>query len=142
MIGVFVVIYTVNNSGLLKDFTAFLVRSGFTSPSLTLGFFTWISVALSAFMDNVPYTVLMIPVCINQAGLIGISQWPLLYGMLVGTGIGGNITPVGATANVFACGILEKNGYKVELKEYLKIGIPFSVAAVATVHILLQIFWL
>jgi Na+/H+ antiporter NhaD/arsenite permease-like protein len=49
---------------------------------------------------------------------------------------------VGAAANVFACGILEKHGYKIVLKEYLKIGVPFSIAAVATVHILLQIFWL
>jgi len=142
IIGVFMVIYTINHSGLLKDFSAFLVKSGFTNPSLTLGLFTWISVALSSFMDNVPYTILMIPVCIHQAQMIGMSQWPLLYGMLAGTGIGGNITPVGATANVFACGILEKHGHKVQLKEYLKIGIPFSIAAVATVHILLQIFWI
>jgi len=142
ILGVFMVIYTVNHSGLLKDFSEFLVKAGFTNPSFMLGLFTWISVAFSSFMDNVPYTVLMIPVCIHQANLIGMSQWPLLYGMLVGTGIGGNITPVGATANVFACGILERHGHKVELKEYVKISIPFSVAAVATVHILLQIFWL
>lgn len=142
IIGVFMVIYTLNQSGVLKDFTEFLVKAGFTSPSMMLGLFTWISVAASSFMDNVPYTVLMIPVCIHQANLIGMSQWPLLYGMLVGTGIGGNITPVGATANVFACGILERHGHKINLKEYLKIGLPFSVSAVATVHILLKIFWM
>lgn len=142
IIGVFMVIYTLKQSGVLKDFTEFLVKAGFTSPSLMLGLFTWISVAASSFMDNVPYTVLMIPVCIHQANLVGMSQWPLLYGMLVGTGIGGNITPVGATANVFACGILERHGHKINLKEYLKIGLPFSVSAVATVHILLKIFWM
>jgi len=48
----------------------------------------------------------------------------------------------GAAANVFACGILEKHGYKVKLREYMKIGVPFSVAGVATVHVLLEIFWL
>jgi len=85
---------------------------------------------------------LMIPVCKDLAELIGMSAWPLLYGMLIGTGTGGNITPVGAAANVFACGILEKHGYKILLKEYLKISIPFTVAAVATGHILLQIFWM
>jgi Na+/H+ antiporter NhaD/arsenite permease-like protein len=52
------------------------------------------------------------------------------------------MTPVGATANVFACGILEKHGYKVQLKEYMKLGVPFSVVAVATTHILLQLLWL
>jgi Na+/H+ antiporter NhaD/arsenite permease-like protein len=93
-------------------------------------------------MDNVPYTILMIPVCKSLAASIGIAAWPLLYGMIIGTGIGGNITPVGATANVFACGVLEKHGYKVNLIEYMKISVPFSVAAVLTAHILIQIIWI
>jgi Na+/H+ antiporter NhaD/arsenite permease-like protein len=143
ILGVFVVIYALNAAGLLKDFAQFVVLgAGIKDSSLMLAFLTWISVALSSFMDNVPYTVLMIPVCKNLAELLGASAWPLLYGMLIGTGIGGNITPVGATANVFACGILEKQGYKIRLWEYLKIGVPFSVAAVATAHILLHILWL
>jgi len=98
-------------------------------------------VALSSFMDNVPYTILMIPVCQNLAAVFGIEAWSLLYGMLIGTGMGGNITPVGATANVFACGILEKNGYKVPLGRYLKLSIPFSIGAVLVCHILIQIIW-
>jgi len=142
IVGVFMVIFTLNASGLLKDFAGFIVDSGSKDPTFMLAFLTWISVVFSSFMDNVPYTILMIPVCQHLAELIGMSAWPLLYGMLVGTGTGGNITPVGAAANVFACGILEKHGYKIILKEYLKIGVPFSVAAVATVHILLQIFWM
>ncbi len=142
IVGIFMVIFTLEDSGILRDFAALAVNAGFKEPTFMLAFITWISVAFSSFIDNVPYTVLMIPVCINLASLIGVSAWPLLYGMLVGTGIGGNITPVGASANVFACGILEKHGYKINLIEYIKIGLPFSVAAVATVHILLQIFWL
>lgn len=142
IIGIFMVIYALDCTGFLKDFAEVIVRSGFTAPSLVLAFLIWISVAFSSFMDNVPYTVLMIPVCQHLAELMGISAWPLLYGMIVGTGTGGNITPIGAAANVFACGILEKHGHKIILKEYLKIGIPFSVAAVATVHILLQVFWM
>ena len=142
IVGVFMVIFSLNASGLLKDFSQAIVGAGFRDPTFMLAFLTWISVAFSSFMDNVPYTILMIPVCQNLAELIGISAWPLLYGMIVGTGTGGNITPVGAAANVFACGILEKHGYQITLKEYLKIGVPFSVAAVATVHLLVQIFWL
>lgn len=142
IVGIFMVIFSLSASGILRDFSEFLVKSGFKDPAFMLAFVTWVSVAASSFMDNVPYTILMIPVCKNLAEIIGMSAWPLLFGMLVGTGIGGNITPVGAAANVFACGILEKHGYKIALKEYLKIGVPFSIAAVATVHILLQIFWL
>jgi Na+/H+ antiporter NhaD/arsenite permease-like protein len=99
-------------------------------------------VRLSAFVDNVPYTILMIPVCAGVANALGVSPFPFYFGMLVGTGIGGNITPVGATANVLACGMLEKRGYKIELGKYMAIAVPFSVAAVLAVYILIAIIWL
>jgi Na+/H+ antiporter NhaD/arsenite permease-like protein len=140
--GVFMVIYSLNASGLLKDFADLVVSLGLDNTVSMMALLTWISVALSSFMDNVPYTILMIPVCQNLAASFGIEAWPFLYGMLIGTGIGGNITPVGATANVFACSMLEKQGCKIQLGRYMKISIPFSVAAVATCHLLLQIFWM
>jgi Na+/H+ antiporter NhaD/arsenite permease-like protein len=142
IMGVFMVIYTLNKSGLLNDFAEKVVHSGVNNPSSLLAFLTWVSVALSSFMDNVPYTILMIPVCQNLAASLGIAAWPFLYGMLIGTGVGGNVTPVGATANVFAIGILEKQGHKIKLKEYLKISVPFTIAAVLTAHILLHFIWL
>ncbi len=142
IMGVFVVIHTLNASGLLKDFADFVVHAGINNPTAMLAFLIWISVALSSFMDNVPYTILMIPVCQNLASAFGIEPWAFLYGMIIGTGVGGNITPVGATANVFACGILEKHGVEVDLKRYLAISIPFSLGAVAVAHLLLQWIWL
>jgi Na+/H+ antiporter NhaD/arsenite permease-like protein len=142
LIGIFVVIGAVEQVGLLKDFATWLAGTGLRSPTAYLAILTWISVLISAFVDNVPYTILMIPVCTYLAQSLGTSPWPLYFGMLVGTGIGGNITPVGATANVLACGMLEKRGYRIDLWEYMKISLPFSVAAVLSVHLLLQLFWL
>ena len=142
LIGIFIVIDTVNNIGLLNDFTTWLGATGLKSPTLYLAIFVWVSVALSSFIDNVPYTVLMIPVCAGVAQMLGVSPFPFYFGMLVGTGIGGNITPVGATANVLASGMLEKRGYKVTLGRFMAISVPFSVSAVLAVHILLQLFWL
>lgn len=142
LIGIFVVIGAVEGVGLLRDFADWLSGTGLRSPTVYLLILTWMSVVLSAFIDNVPYTILMIPVCSYLAESLGISPWPLYFGMLVGTGIGGNITPVGATANVLACGMLEKRGYRIDLGRYLKISIPFSVAAVLAAHVLLQLIWL
>jgi Na+/H+ antiporter NhaD/arsenite permease-like protein len=142
LIGIFIVIGAVEGVGLLKDFADWLQATGLRSPTVYLLILTWMSVALSAFIDNVPYTILMIPVCGYLAQSLGVSPWPFYFGMLVGTGIGGNITPVGATANVLACGMLEQRGYRIDLGRYMKISVPFSVAAVAAVHILLQLIWL
>lgn len=142
IMGVFVVIYALNASGLLKDFAGLVIHTGIDHPAVILTLLIWISVALSSFMGNVPYTILMIPVCQNLAPSFGVEAWSFLYGMLVGTGIGGNITPIGATANVFACGILEKHGGKVTLGRYMKLSLPFSLNAVAAAHVLLQLIWM
>jgi Na+/H+ antiporter NhaD/arsenite permease-like protein len=140
--GIFVVVSSLELTGLLGDFSNWFGKIGIKSSSLMVAIIIWLSVAISSFVDNVPYTIIMIPVCRQIASVLNISPYPLLFGMLIGTSIGGNITPVGATANVFACGILEKNGYKIKLKEYLKISLPFTLVAVAVSHLFLQIIWL
>jgi Na+/H+ antiporter NhaD/arsenite permease-like protein len=142
LVGIFIVVETVNSIGLLADFANWLGSTGMKSPMLYLAIFVWVSVAISSFIDNVPYTVLMIPVCAGVAQTLGISPFPFYFGMLVGTGIGGNITPVGATANVIATGMLEKRGYRVSLGKFMAVSVPFSVSAVLAVHVLLQLVWL
>ena len=139
--GIFVVTGAVDSYGLLHDLASLIVRLGLTQPVVLVSVVTWLSVIFSSFIDNVPYTVLMIPVCQSLAQGLGIGAEPLLYGMLVGTGIGGNITPVGATANVLACGMLEKHGVRVEIGPYLSISVPFTVAAVLTAQILIMLVW-
>jgi Na+/H+ antiporter NhaD/arsenite permease-like protein len=141
--GIFIIIGAVQAVGILQDFSSVLLRIGLNNPALTLAIITWFSVALSSFMDNVPYTVLMIPVCTSLAASMGMTNaFPFLYGMIIGTGIGGNITPVGATANVFACGMLEKRGHKIKLKEYLKISVPVSVISVLVAYLSVQLLWM
>src|SRR5918996_903771 len=139
LVGIFVVVGAVERVGLLRAFADGLSRAALGGPTVYLLVLTWLSVALSSFIDNVPYTILMVPVCGYLAEALGVSPWPFYFGMLVGTGIGGSITPVGATANVIACGILEKRGYRIDLPAYMRISVPFSVAAVLVTHILIQL---
>lgn len=141
LIGIFVVIAAVDRVGLLRDFADRLIGLGLKDPLAMFLIITWLSVLLSSFIDNVPYTVLMIPVCGYLAKTLEVNPFFFYYGMLVGTGLGGNITPVGATANVLACGILEKRGYRIDLKQYMLISVPFSGIAVLSVQLLLQLFW-
>ncbi len=142
LVGIFIAVATIENVGLLTDFSGWLSGLGFTNTFVYLTIFTWLSVIISAFVDNVPFTVLMIPVCTGVAEALGVSPWPFYFGMLIGTGIGGNVTPVGATANILACGILEKRGHKIEVSRYMKIALPFTFSAVIAVYILKAIIWL
>ena len=138
--GIFGVIYALTASGILADLAQSLINSGASSPTFLLVFLTWISVGLSTFIDSSAYTVLMIPVGQQLSQLANMSVWPLLYGTLIGTGSGSNILPTGAATNVFACGLLEKHDCLVSTKEYMKIGLPLTIVAVATANVLIWIF--
>ncbi len=139
--GIFGVIYALTTSGLLSAFSQAIIDLGISNPTILLVFMVWLSVGLSSFIDPNAYTVLMIPVGQQLATYGGMSAWPLLFGTLIGTGSGANILPMGAATNVFACGLLEKNNCLVSTKEYIKIGLPLSVVAVAVANVLLWIFW-
>ncbi len=142
LVGIFICVATIEKVGLLEDFSVWLGSLGLKNTFVYLAVFTWLSVLLSAFIDNVPFTVLMIPVCSGVAEALGTSPWPFYFGMLIGTGIGGNLTPVGATANVLACGILEKRGYTIKLGGFARIAYPLTFSAVMAAFLLIALVWL
>ena len=61
--------------------------------------------------------------------------------LLIGASLGGNITPIGASANIVACGLLKKEGYRVSFSRFMKIGIPFTVVAVAAASVFVWFVW-
>ena len=103
------------------------------------------SVVLSAFIDNIPYVATMLPVVEGIAALMnggaGLPPYVFYFGLLTGATLGGNLTPIGASANIAAIGILRKNGETVGLRDFLRIGVPFTLAAVLTGYIYIWIVW-
>ena len=65
----------------------------------------------------------------------------ILLGLLVGATLGGNITPIGASANITGIGILRKNGYEVKAKDFMKISVPFTLTAVLSGYLIIWLFW-
>ena len=103
------------------------------------------SVGLSAFIDNIPYVAAMLPVVQGVAALMnggaGIEPELFYFGLLTGATLGGNLTPIGASANIAAIGILRKNGECVRTSDFLRIGVPFTLAAVLVGAGSLWLFW-
>ncbi len=101
----------------------------------------FISVIISAFVDNVPFLAAMLPVAIQMANKLNVNPPLFLFGILIGASLGGNITPIGASANIVTCGLLKKEGYEVRLKDFMKIGIPFTFAAVFAAYLFVWFVW-
>jgi Na+/H+ antiporter NhaD/arsenite permease-like protein len=101
----------------------------------------FISVFLSAFIDNVPFLAAMLPVAISMSAKLNLNPSLFLFGLLIGTSLGGNITPIGASANIVACGLLKKEGYEVKFKDFVKIGLPFTIVAVTAAYLFIWFIW-
>ncbi|MBI5144853.1 MAG: TRAP transporter large permease subunit [Candidatus Omnitrophica bacterium] len=141
LIGIFILVGSLTYRGIIGDIANFITALVKGNKFLAYTAIVWLSVFLSAFIDNIPYTVAMIPVAKLIAGSLGIGPEVLLFGLLIGTSLGGNITPIGASANIVACGLLKKEGYPVKFKDFTKIGLPFTLAAVSAAYIFLWLVW-
>ncbi len=141
LIGIFVVVEGLKDAGLIDDAAQWMVATVGDNLFLTYSLIVWGSVALSAVIDNVPYITAMIPLCQAVSANMGISDNVLVFGLLIGACLGGNITPVGAAANVVSVGILKRNGYEVRFSEFIKIGLPFTIAATLASYIFVWLVW-
>jgi len=86
----------------------------------------------SAFVDNVPFLLVMLPAVSQLGTALGVQGQPvfLYFGLLLGASVGGNITPVGAQANIAAVGFLRRQGEPVSLGSYMKLSIPYTLIAI------------
>lgn len=141
LIGVFILIGTLSRAGIIEDIADFISNATKGNVFLTFTLIVWMSVLFSAFVDNIPYVTAMIPVANILASSMGAKPELFLFGLLIGATLGGNITPIGASANIVSVGMLRERGYKVSFTDFLKIGLPFTLAAVTSAYIFLWLIW-
>ena len=139
--GLFIVIRGIERVGIIDELSRAISRMGGGSLFRTYTIIVWASVLISAFVDNIPYTATMLPVVGGVAASLGVNQAVLCFGLLTGATLGGNLTPVGASANIAACGILRREGYEVTTGQFVRIGVPFTLAAVLTGYVLVWLFY-
>lgn len=141
LVGLFLMIGGISHEGVIDALAQTLAKLGAGSPFLMYTIVVWASVLISAFIDNIPYVATMIPVIAGIAAEMGIDSTALYFGLLSGATLGGNCTPIGASANITCIGILRKEGHEVKNGDFFKIGIPFTLAAIVPAYILIWILF-
>lgn len=139
--GIFVLVGGVSEVGIIDDLSRVIVNLGQGNLFVVFTLIVWASVLISAFIDNIPYVATMLPVVTGIAATLGVEPYLLYFGLLSGATLGGNLSPVGASANITAIGLLRKNGHEVSTKDFMKIGVPFTLAAVSVAYVMLWFMW-
>ena len=141
LVGLFIVIGGLTEVGIIDDFAKMIVKVGGNNIFLLFTIVVWGSVVISAFVDNIPYVATMLPVLTAVTATLGIEPYLLYFGLLTGATLGGNITPIGASANIAAVGMLRKEGYQVSFGEFMRIGIPYTLTAVLVGYLYIWFVW-
>ena len=141
LFGLFMVVGGITEMGVVDAIAQLFTKIGGGNVFLIYTIITWASVVFSAFIDNIPYVATMLPVVQSIAAGMGVDPTVLYFGLLSGATLGGNLTPIGASANITGIGILRKEGWEVKNSDFLRIGIPFTLGAVIPAYIFLWVFY-
>jgi Na+/H+ antiporter NhaD/arsenite permease-like protein len=141
LVGIFIVIGAIGDIGLLDDLARIL--SSIVGGRVVIGFIVivLVSVLISGFVDNVPYIIVMLPVAAKLASSLSIQSELLMFGLLIGSCLGGNLTPFGASANVVAMSLAKKEGAAVGFTRWIRIGAPFTLLTAAASSLLVYLIW-
>jgi Na+/H+ antiporter NhaD/arsenite permease-like protein len=139
LFGLFIMIIGLDNQGVIASIGLWLESIGNGDPYLIYTIIVLASVLFSAFIDNIPYVATLLPVMMRVGLSLNLSVPPylLLFGLLAGATLGGNLTPIGASANIAGIGFLRRVGYKVTFADFFKIGFPITLAALTTGYFLI-----
>ncbi len=94
----------------------------------------WVSAGASAIVDNIPYTATAIPI-VERLIADGLAADPLWWSLALGACLGGNMTIIGASANVVVANMAVREGYAITFREFLRygtavVGVSLSISTV------------
>ncbi len=131
----FVTVGGLQASGVLHQLTNAISGLASANPLLASLALLWTAAILSAMVDNIPFTIAVIPV-ILELGSLGIPVSALWWALALGAGLGGNGTPIGATANVITIAQSERTRTPITTRIWMRSGLPVMLATCVVVSLL------
>lgn len=139
----FILVGALEEIGAIKILANSLISITGGNLYLTAIVLLWGSALASSFLDNIPFVATMIPLIHSIAlSMPGVDISPLWWSVSLGACLGGNGTIIGASANLIAVTVLEKQNHKISFLSFMKIGFPTMILSVviATIYITVRYF--
>lgn len=136
----FIMVGGLKESGFLSSVATSIVDFGGGNFALILTVILWVSAIASAFLDNVPFAAAMVSVIPEVSAQTGFALSPMAFTLALGCDIGGNATPIGASANVVGLSVAQKHGENISWKDYMKSAFPAMVISMAIINVLIFVF--
>ncbi len=123
-IGLFIIIGGLEASGGIKLMAEWILKVTQGSQAATSMIILWASGVISGIIDNIPYTATMAPMLVEIEKTMGATYaFPLWWALSLGACLGGNMTIIGAAANVIVSENAAKSGHPISFMRFLKYGV-------------------
>ena len=129
-IGLFIAVGGLEKTGVLVVVANFIGDVSGGNVKVMIAIILWVSAIASAFVDNIPFAATMVPVIQSMAASTGVDLGVLAWTLSMGTDIGGNATPIGASANVVGTSVAAKEGHPISWGTYCKYAAPATIMVV------------
>jgi Na+/H+ antiporter NhaD/arsenite permease-like protein len=133
-IGLFVVVQGLDSTGVLAKVAKVAADASHGSLTAATMLILWMSTLLSGVIDNIPYTATMLPV-VGQLGkdlgASGSRENVLWWSLAMGADLGGNLTVIGASANVLVSNLAGRSGHRITFFEFMKYGVPATLLTIS-----------
>lgn len=130
-IGLFICVGGLEETGVLAKLAQFIGDISGGSILLVIPLIIWVSAFASAIVDNIPFAATMVPVIVNLSQTASLKLPTLAWTLALGTDIGGNATPIGASANVVGTAIAEREGHPISWLRFCKYAVPAMIMVVS-----------
>lgn len=136
----FVIVGGLEHAGILEMIGQLITGSAGSNILLTAIIILWASALLSAVVDNIPFTVAMIPI-IAYLGTQGVAVDLLWWALVFGVGFGGNGTPIGSSAGVIVMSKSEETDTPITFKTWMKSGLVATIASLVVATVAIYLYW-
>jgi Na+/H+ antiporter NhaD/arsenite permease-like protein len=138
--GLFILVGAMEHQGVIEWLASnIFLRAGGNPYILTL-MVLWVSGIVSGFIDNIPFTITMIPIVNTILAVHPVPHYVLWWALSLGACLGGNLTLIGASANIISAGLLKKSGYEISFGEYFRISAPGTIVSLVICSLVLMAY--
>ena len=124
--GLFILVGVLEEKGVIEWIAHHIFLNVGDNPYVAVLLILWTAGIISGFLDNIPFTITMIPIVQIMLENNPIPNNILWWALALGACLGGNITIIGASANIVSVGISKKYGVNISFIEFMKTGMIIS----------------
>lgn len=137
-VGLFIMVEALVRVGVIENLASYFLSATQGNMNVMTMFILWFSAIASGFIDNIPYTATMIPLIEAVGDEVSIK--PLWWALALGADFGGNLTLVGASANIVAASLAERSGHKLTFGAFLKYGwvVVFTSLIISSIWLMVR----